>query len=199
MNHAKIVSARELVDDRARPIRRVVIDDDELQRDAVVGASRKERLGELAESAHARYTSAPPRSGPGRGPSGVRATRYYNSRLRSLCYDRPSSQLDLAPLSRRTPRGRRLPDRARLRPRCAVSSRRPIRPGARPSASSGTTRARGSTTRATRRSSARGVWTSGTRCSSRRSSRRSSTRRSRRSASACARRAWSARSPACSR
>ena len=66
--------------------------------------------------------------------------------------------------------------------------RPPIRPGARPSASSGTTKARGSTTRATRRSSARGGRTSGTRSTSRRCSPGSNTPPSRRSASACGRR-----------
>ena len=72
---------------------------------------------------------------------------------------------------------------------CAGFSPPPIRPGAPRSASSGTTRARGSTTRATRRCSARGRRTSGTRCTSRRSSPASSTCRSRCSASGV----WQAR------
>ena len=88
--------------------------------------------------------------------------------------------------------------RSAIAPARALSRRRsPL--AVAPSASSGTTKARGSTTRATRRSSAPGGRTSGTRSTSRRSSRRSSTPRSRRSASASGRRGWSARSRACCR
>ena len=75
------------------------------------------------------------------------------------------------------PRARALAAHPHRRSRAAhaVAARRSA--DARRSASSGTTRARGCTTRATARCGARGGPTSGTRCSSRRSSRRSNTAR----------------------
>ena len=75
---------------------------------------------------------------------------------------------------------------------CAARSRVPIPRGKHRSASSGTTRGRGRTTRATRRCGGRGPSsaTTGTRCTWRRSSPRSSTPRSRPSVWGCGRRAW---------
>src|SRR4029079_8660574 len=100
---------------------------------------------------------------------------------------------------RRASAASRWPPSSSLRSCCAACSPRRIRRGGRRSAWCGTTKAPGSTTRATRRSSGSGGSTNGTLCSSLRCSLRWRTSRSRPSASACGRRGWCRKRPASSR
>ena len=139
------------------------------------------------------------------GPSGVRGTRVRiiagTPVLVSILTSR--SDLDLGATRARAGHpvaARRVDVRAGARAlgraaRCLPD--RLILPGGRPSAWSGTTRAPGCTTRATRHSSGRGVSTSGTRSSLRPSSPDSNISRSSCSASACARHGWFPSSQVC--